>query len=174
MIQSAHFIEGQQGFRMVGDSGEAEFHKVTVRGRVEADSGYFRGEIQMQMPMFGSLSLAPVIGGIRNYVNAERRTGTNYGYIMSPSITSVVRVGTGLFRIHTQGDRGLIGSRVGYAVTDILVDAIRREQWEVGQLTVEYGVTDSGLGARHAELVRFINSSGILVDPRRFYVVWLC
>jgi len=45
LIQSENFQAGQSGFR-IKHNGDAEFNNAVFRGRVEADSGFFHGELE--------------------------------------------------------------------------------------------------------------------------------
>lgn len=42
-ILSQNYATGVSGFKMAGETGDAEFNDVTVRGEIEAESGNFRG-----------------------------------------------------------------------------------------------------------------------------------
>ena len=68
-IESNNFAAGQSGYRLIRDTGSAELNNVTVRGRVEASSGSFRGSINAATITGGSINGATISGGTINGVN---------------------------------------------------------------------------------------------------------
>ncbi|HEN5166933.1 DUF1983 domain-containing protein [Klebsiella pneumoniae] len=83
-IRSNNFVEGSQGWRIAKD-GSSQFNNVIVRGRVEANSGVFRGTVQADS-FIGDIAVAKSYDSLtfrRNQTVQRNGAYQNRGYSMT-------------------------------------------------------------------------------------------
>ena len=92
-IKSNNFVDGSQGWR-IGKDGSSQFNNVIVRGRVEANSGIFKGTVQAES-FIGDIATSASFNGFT--VNGGEGSGTmnawyqNRGYPMTITLNCTVR-----------------------------------------------------------------------------------
>ncbi|HDZ2263310.1 TipJ family phage tail tip protein [Klebsiella pneumoniae] len=83
-IRSNNFVDGSQGWRIAKD-GSSQFNNVIVRGRVEANSGVFRGTVQADS-FIGDIAVAKSYDSLtfrRNQTVQRNGAYQNRGYSMT-------------------------------------------------------------------------------------------
>ncbi|HDK6213576.1 TPA: DUF1983 domain-containing protein [Klebsiella quasipneumoniae] len=83
-IRSNNFVDGSQGWRIAKD-GSSQFNNVIVRGRVEANSGVFRGTVQADA-FIGDIAVAKSYDSLtfrRNQTVQRNGAYQNRGYSMT-------------------------------------------------------------------------------------------
>ncbi len=83
-IRSNNFVDGSQGWRIAKD-GSSQFNNVLVRGRVEANSGVFRGTVQADS-FIGDIAVAKSYDSLtfrRNQTVQRNGAYQNRGYSMT-------------------------------------------------------------------------------------------
>lgn len=83
-IRSNNFVDGSQGWRIAKD-GSSQFNNVIVRGRVEANSGVFRGTVQADA-FIGDIAVAKGYDSLtfrRNQTVQRNGAYQNRGYSMT-------------------------------------------------------------------------------------------
>ncbi|HID3864905.1 TPA: TipJ family phage tail tip protein [Klebsiella pneumoniae] len=83
-IRSNNFVDGSQGWRIAKD-GSSQFNNVIVRGRVEANSGVFRGTVQADS-FIGDIAVAKSYDNLtfrRNQTVQRNGAYQNRGYSMT-------------------------------------------------------------------------------------------
>ena len=83
-IKSNNFVDGSQGWR-IGKDGSSQFNNVIVRGRVEANSGVFRGTVQADA-FIGDIAVAKGYDSLtfrRNQTVQRNGAYQNRGYSMT-------------------------------------------------------------------------------------------
>lgn len=92
-IRSNNFVDGSQGWRIAKD-GSSQFNNVIVRGRVEANSGVFKGTVQAES-FIGDIATSASFNGFT--VKGGEGSGTmnawyqNSGYPMTITLNCTVR-----------------------------------------------------------------------------------
>lgn len=92
-IRSNNFVDGSQGWRIAKD-GSSQFNNVIVRGRVEANSGIFKGTVQAES-FIGDIATSASFNGFT--VKGGEGSGTmnawyqNRGYPMTITLNCTVR-----------------------------------------------------------------------------------
>lgn len=92
-IKSNNFVDGSQGWR-IGKDGSSQFNNVIVRGRVEANSGIFKGTVQAES-FIGDIATSASFNGFT--VKGGEGSGTmnawyqNRGYPMTITLNCTVR-----------------------------------------------------------------------------------
>ncbi|HBZ4320026.1 TPA: DUF1983 domain-containing protein [Klebsiella pneumoniae] len=92
-IRSDNFVDGSQGWR-IGKDGSSQFNNVIVRGRVEANSGVFKGTVQAES-FIGDIATSASFNGFT--VKGGEGSGTmnawyqNRGYPMTITLNCTVR-----------------------------------------------------------------------------------
>lgn len=92
-IKSNNFVDGSQGWR-IGKDGSSQFNNVIVRGRVEANSGIFKGTVQAES-FIGDIATSASFNGF--IVKGGEGSGTmnawyqNRGYPMTITLNCTVR-----------------------------------------------------------------------------------
>lgn len=92
-IRSNNFVDGSQGWR-IGKDGSSQFNNVIVRGRVEANSGIFKGTVQAES-FIGDIATSASFNGFT--VKGGEGSGTmnawyqNRGYPMTITLNCTVR-----------------------------------------------------------------------------------
>ncbi len=92
-IRSNNFVDGSQGWRIAKD-GSSQFNNVFVRGRVEANSGVFKGTVQAES-FIGDIATSASFNGFT--VKGGEGSGTmnawyqNSGYPMTITLNCTVR-----------------------------------------------------------------------------------
>ncbi|MFV3072054.1 phage tail tip fiber protein [Klebsiella pneumoniae] len=87
-IRSNNFVDGSQGWRIAKD-GSSQFNNVIVRGRVEANSGVFRGTVQADS-FIGDIAVAKSYDSLtfrRNQTVQRNGAYQNRGYSMTVVLT---------------------------------------------------------------------------------------
>ena len=83
-IKSNNFVDGSQGWR-IGKDGSSQFNNVIVRGRVEANSGVFKGTVQADA-FIGDIAVAKGYDSLtlrRNQTVQRNGAYQNRGYSMT-------------------------------------------------------------------------------------------
>ena len=101
-IRSNNFVDGSQGWRIAKD-GSSQFNNVIVRGRVEANSGVFRGTVQADS-FIGDIAVAKSYDSLtfrRNQTVQRNGAYQNRGYSMTvvlacPLVCQTYGTGSGL------------------------------------------------------------------------------
>ncbi|WP_439330809.1 phage tail tip fiber protein, partial [Klebsiella pneumoniae] len=92
-IRSNDFVDGSRGWRIAKD-GSSQFNNVIVRGRVEANSGVFKGTVQAES-FIGDIATSASFNGFT--VKGGEGSGTmnawyqNSGYPMTITLNCTVR-----------------------------------------------------------------------------------
>jgi hypothetical protein len=148
--------------------GKLKASNAEIGGHIEAETGYFKGNVEMSMPMLGSTTPVPLIGGLRAWVSSEQGGGGTYLFNKSDNIDFARKEGTGVFSIKFKAEyapgRPLYYCNFGYASTiNPIVD------WQTGSGSMEFGNLKED-DCRY--FVRTLNGNGTIANPQRFYIMW--
>ena len=167
-IQSAGYHKGKNGF-IIKWNGDVEFNNITARGHIEADTGYFRGAVEMKMASLETLPATQLIGGLRAFVFGER-TPQNTGYIFNKSsnIQNILYNTNGVFDITPVPNITLPVNMLCFGLAS--VQNSPTHVWHSGTLTGELGWN---LNTGNPS-VRFVNNNGVIVtNPLTIKLFWI-
>jgi len=74
-----------------------------ISGHIEADSGTFSGNVELNMAQYGNVRY-PLLGGLRAFARGRRMGNGNFHWTLSDNVVAVNRVSVGHFEVIVSAD----------------------------------------------------------------------